>query len=82
MISRFVLNAALLSLGVLLSACAASPERTAERNRDRCIAAGHREGTDAFAGCLAQIETNSDVRREANRRFMMESRPDTPLSGR
>jgi hypothetical protein len=80
---RILAGAALASLGLLVAGCASSsPERMAERYKERCAARGYQPGTDAFADCLVQLESATDVRREVNRREMMERRPDTALSGR
>jgi len=68
----------LLTLCLLVTGCASSAQ-LAQRNEERCTARGLQPKTDAFADCILRLETESEVRKDARHREMME-RSSNPFS--
>jgi hypothetical protein len=60
-----------LLLAMTMAGCASAPQ-LAQSNNERCAASGHAPGTDAFANCVVRLETESQVRRDARHREMVE----------
>jgi hypothetical protein len=59
----------LLTLAV--AGCASSAQ-VAQRYNDRCAERGLQAGSDAFRNCVAQLEGESALRRDARHREMVE----------
>jgi hypothetical protein len=59
-------------LCLLAAGCFSTAEQLAQRNSERCAARGHQPNTKLFNDCLAQLETERDLRTEARRREMVE----------
>jgi hypothetical protein len=70
----------LLALSVPLTGCISTSEQLAQRDKERCAARGHQPNTDAFANCLAQLETERDVRVQSRHRDLVERSSAPPLS--
>jgi hypothetical protein len=60
-----------LLLAVTLAGCASAPQM-AQSYSERCAASGLAPGTDAFSNCVARLETESQMRRDARHREMVE----------
>ena len=69
----------LLTLGLLVTGCITTAEQQAQRNEERCVQRGYQPKTDAFSDCIVRLETESDQRRESNRRQLLE-KPDNPTT--
>ena len=67
-------------LGLVLTGCITTAEQQAKRNEERCIARGYQPKTDGFSDCIVRLESESDQRRESNRRQLLE-KPDNPTTG-
>ena len=61
-----------LLLSIALLAGCASSEQMAQRYNDRCASQGLQPGTEAFSNCVAQLETQSELRKGALHRDMVE----------
>jgi hypothetical protein len=67
-----VQRAILLVLLAAMTAGCASSTQVAQRYDERCAERGLQPGTDAFRNCVAQLETESALRRDARHREMVE----------
>jgi hypothetical protein len=70
----------LLLIGPTMAGCASSTQVT-QSYGGRCADRGLQPGTDAFDKCVAQLETDSALRRDARHREMVE-RSAAPSFGR
>jgi hypothetical protein len=70
-----------LMLCTAVAGCITTGEQLADRNNERCKARGLQPDTKNFNDCLAQLETEHDLRIESNRRAMTE-RSAAPSSNR
>ena len=61
-----------LAAGACLAGCSSSPERTAERDSERCAARGLEPNSEAFKTCLVQMESGRQFRTDARHRDMLE----------
>jgi uncharacterized lipoprotein YajG len=68
---RFTRSIPLLLSTVLLAGCASS-EQLVQRNNERCASRGLQLGTEAFSNCVAELETEGELRRSARHRDMVE----------
>jgi hypothetical protein len=71
---------ALAIVGTMVAGCA-STAQIAQRYDDRCAERGLQSGTNAFRDCVAQLENESALRRDARHREMVE-RSAVPSFGR
>ena len=69
----------LLTLSALATGCITTAEQQAKRNEERCVARGYQPKTDGFSDCIVRLESESDQRRESNRRQLLE-KPDNPTT--
>ena len=70
----------LLLLGLTIASCASSTQ-VAQRYNERCAERGLQPGTEPYSNCVAQLETESALRRDARHREMIE-RSAVPSFGR
>ena len=79
--TRFCRRAFLLfAVGVSATGCVTTPEQTAQRNNDQCVARGYQPNTDAFADCMVRVESERDQRIESRRREALEKPAIPPLN--
>jgi hypothetical protein len=72
---------AIALLTALAAAGCASSGQVTQRYNDRCAERGYQAGSDAFRNCVAQLESESALRRDARHREMVE-RSGAPSFGR
>ncbi|MBM3526985.1 MAG: hypothetical protein FJX62_02745 [Alphaproteobacteria bacterium] len=75
MMSRTIL---FVAFGLAIAGCQTVGPSAAQRDEERCAAAGHKPNTDAFKSCLLDQETARTVRRDSRHREMLE-RSANPL---
>jgi hypothetical protein len=68
-----------LALGLLIAACATSPEQQAQRDNEQCAARGHAPGSKAHDDCVSRVLAQREARLQARHRELVE-RPATPFN--
>jgi uncharacterized protein YecT (DUF1311 family) len=69
-----------LALSLLVAGCAASPERQAQLDNDRCTTADRQPGSKAHDDCVSRVVAQRDTRLQARHRELVEQRAPTPYN--